>query len=90
MLAEVQTYWRTSRDLGLSVEDARLCYLELGRLQEQEYIQPVYALSLRLSNQDNDETRTVEHYVPAAVNGIGTLMPRDAGPPRAGRSQYGG
>jgi hypothetical protein len=80
VLSEVERYWGRRRDRGLTVEDARLGYVELGRLQAQDYLQPVYALSLRLSDDENGESRTAEHYVPAAVNGIGTLMPRDPGP----------
>ncbi|WP_396913919.1 hypothetical protein [Mycolicibacterium sp.] len=85
VVAEVETYWRAERNRGLTIEDARLCYLELGRLQEQQFIQPVYALSLRLTNRENDEVRTAEHYAAAAVNGIGALMPSDFGPPTQDR-----
>jgi len=87
VLSEVETYWEISFDSGLTVEDARLGYLELGRLEKQEFIQPVYGLSLRLSSQENDEVRTVEHYVTAATNGIGALMPSDSGPASQGRSK---
>jgi hypothetical protein len=80
VLSEVEAYWRRSRDDGLTVDDARLGYVELGRLQAQEYIQPAFALSLRLSDAENGEARTVEHYVAAATNRIGTLMPDDPEP----------
>ena len=85
-LSEVERYWGRSRDQGLTVEDTRLGYLEFGRLQYQEFIQPVYAMSLGLSDDENGESRTVEHYVPAAVNRIGTLMPQDSGPQGRARS----
>jgi hypothetical protein len=80
VLSEVEAYWRRSRDDGLTVDDARLGYVEFGRLQAQEYIQPAFALSLRLSDAENGEARTVEHYVAAATNRIGTLMPDDPEP----------
>jgi hypothetical protein len=86
VLSEVEGYWGRTRDQGLTVEAARLGYVEFGRLQYQEYIQPAYALSLRFSDDENGETRTVEHYVPAAGNRIGTLMPDSPGP-RAGDRQ---
>jgi hypothetical protein len=81
VLAEVEDYWHMRRDEGLDVDDARLCYVELGRLEEQEYVQPAYALSLTLHDHANGEDRTVDHYVVAATNGIGTFMPTDFGPP---------
>jgi hypothetical protein len=87
VLSEVEGYWRRSRDDGLTVADVRLGYLELGRLQPQEYIQPAFALSLRLSDAENGEARTVEHYVAAAANRIGTLMADDPGP--QGQLRYG-
>ncbi|MBF6213697.1 hypothetical protein IU433_28420 [Nocardia puris] len=80
VLGEVEDYWHLSRDSGFLVRDAHFGYLEFGRLQEQEYIQPVYTLDLRLPDQDNEETRTVQHVVPAAVNGVGPLMPQATGP----------
>ena len=88
VLAEVAEYWHRRRDEGLDIDDARLCYVELGRLEEQEYVQPAYALSLTLHNQINGEDRTVDHYAIAATNGIGTLMPIDLGPDSQGRSTY--
>ncbi|HEX5729203.1 hypothetical protein [Microbacterium sp.] len=86
VIAEVEGYWRARFGDMLDIDDARLCYVELGRLEDQEYIQPAYALSLTLRNQVNGEERTVEHYVLAATNGIGTLMPTDLGPPSARRT----
>jgi hypothetical protein len=79
VLSEVEDYWGLRRDEGFTIEDARLGYLELGRLQEQEVIQPVYVLGLRLAGGGNgegaDPERRVEHVVPAAENGLGPLMP---------------
>ncbi|MFJ2102872.1 hypothetical protein ACIOHR_37600 [Streptomyces anulatus] len=80
VLSEVEGYWRLRRGEGLDVEDARLGYLELGRLQEQEVIQPVYVLGLRLAGGGSgsappDADRRIEHVVPAATNRVGTLMP---------------
>ena len=80
VLAETEAYWGRRLNSGLEVIDARLGYLELGRLEAQEFIQPAYILSLTLDNQDDAEIRTVEHYVAAAANGIGNLMPTDNGP----------
>ncbi|MFD4181077.1 hypothetical protein [Rhodococcus sp. NPDC058514] len=88
VLAEVEEYWHRRRDEGLDIDDARQCYVELGRLEEQEYVQPAYALSLTLHDQINGEVRTVDHYAIAATNGIGTLMPIDLGPDPQGRSTY--
>lgn len=85
VMAEVAEYWGRPRGRGLTVEDARLGYVELGRLQEQEFIQPAYVLSLRLADDEGGATRTVEHFVPAAVNGIGEFMPRGSGPEQAPR-----
>lgn len=85
VLGVVEEYWGVERDRGLAVDDARLAYLEFGRLQEQEYIQPVYVLDLSLSNPGNGDARTVQHCVPAAVNSVGDVMPVDSGPPPQGR-----
>lgn len=75
-LSEVEQHWKARYEQDFSVEDARLRYLELGRLQRQELMEPVYVLSLRFKNHENGEARRVEHFVSAATNGTGRLMPQ--------------
>lgn len=87
VLREVESYWHRTREQGLEVRGVRIGYLELGRLVEQTYIQPVYALDLLLPDQENGDPRTVEHFVAAATNNLGGLMPTDPGPPSRGRQE---
>lgn len=75
VLAEVEAHWTVGFGETLFVDDARLCYVELGRLEDQSYIQPAYALSLRLPRHAFGQDRTVEEYVPAAINSPGPLLP---------------
>lgn len=86
VIAETEAYWGRRLGGGLEINEARVGYVELGRLETQEYIQPAYLLSLTLDNQDAAGSRTVEHYVPAATNNTGQLMPTADGPPSGGRS----
>ena len=74
-LAEVEDHWNVKFGETLFVDDARLCYVELGRLEDQSYIQPAYALSLRLPRHAFGQDRTVEEYVVAAINSPGPLLP---------------
>jgi hypothetical protein len=77
VLGEIQSYWNTPLDTDLvTIEDLQIGYLELGRLQRQTIMQPVYVLTLRLANQENGAVRHIEHFVHAAKNGIGPLMPQ--------------
>jgi hypothetical protein len=80
VIAETEAYWGRRLDRGLSVRDVRVGYVELGRLATQEFIQPAYVLSLTLDNADDAASRTIEHYVAAATNNTGDLMPSDSGP----------
>jgi len=80
VLAEVESYWGRPLGSGLAIGDVRVAYVELGRLEPQEFIQPAYCLTLTLDNRDDAASRTVNHYVAAATNNTGELMPRDRGP----------
>ncbi|MBT2545809.1 hypothetical protein J7E99_35350 [Streptomyces sp. ISL-44] len=78
VLTETEDHLRLRRDSDFTVEDARSGYLELGRLQEQTVIQPVYVLALRLGgpNREPEEPeRRIEHAIPAALNNIAPLVP---------------
>lgn len=84
VLAETEGYLGLRHNEEFVIEDARMGYLELGRLQEQDVIQPVYVLALRLGNGRAAPERRVEHAVPAAVNGVGPLLP----PPDPALTRY--
>ncbi|NUS56985.1 MAG: hypothetical protein HOV66_19330 [Streptomycetaceae bacterium] len=82
VLGELDTFWGPFFGGTYTIDDVRLGYLELGRLEEQDVIQPVYAIDLNLSGGGGgdgdpipDSARLVQHVTPAAVNGIGPLMP---------------
>jgi hypothetical protein len=76
VLREVQNYWNASVGDEIIVEKANLAYLELDRLQTQKLIQPVYVIRLRFARQKHEGARFVEHYVTAATNGVGPVMPQ--------------
>ncbi|WP_190186585.1 hypothetical protein [Streptomyces cirratus] len=78
VLTETEDHLRMRRDSDFTVAQARSGYLELGRLQEQAVIQPVYVLALRLGGRNRgreEPERRIEHVVPAALNNIGPLVP---------------
>jgi hypothetical protein len=75
VLDEIQQYWKKPLGTELVVEQVRLGYLELGRLQPQNIMQPVYLLVLRFGKGENGATHRIEHFVHAAQNGSGDIMP---------------
>ncbi|MFG2770680.1 hypothetical protein [Streptomyces sp. NPDC048350] len=78
VLAETEDHLHLRLDSDFTVEEARSGYLELGRLQEQTVIQPVYVLALRLGGrlrEPGEPERRMEHAVPAALNNAGPVMP---------------
>jgi hypothetical protein len=60
VLAETEEHLRLRRDSGFTVDGARSGYLELGRLEEQTVIQPVYVLALRLGGPVRERGRGQE------------------------------
>jgi hypothetical protein len=87
VLTATERYWRRGLRQGLEVRDARLAFVELGRLQEQAFLQPCYALALELADRESGQVRTVDHYEPAAVNGTGPVMPDTPEAPAAPRNR---
>ncbi|WP_328876369.1 hypothetical protein OHT76_43560 [Streptomyces sp. NBC_00287] len=81
VLAELDAYWGPWFGGTYTIEDVQLGYLELGRLEEQEIIQPVYAIDLNLAGGGGSDDAVpeseflVQHLTPAAQNGFGPLMP---------------
>ncbi|MFE7649759.1 hypothetical protein [Streptomyces phaeoluteigriseus] len=81
VLAELEAYWGPWFGGTYTIEGVQLGYQELGRLEEQEVIQPVYAIDLDLAGGGGGEDAVpeseflVQHLTPAAQNGFGPLMP---------------
>lgn len=82
---EVQKHWGLTFGQELVLEDVRFGYAELDRTQYQDLIQPVYVLDMRIQNT-KDGRRRCEHFVTAAVNGVGRLMPPFRAKPQATRT----
>ncbi|OEJ23470.1 hypothetical protein AR457_02055 [Streptomyces agglomeratus] len=78
VLTETEDHLRLRRDSDFTVEEARAGYLELGRLQQQTVIQPVYVLALRLGGTHREPAepeRRIQHAIPAALNNVAPLVP---------------
>ena len=64
----------------IEVTDLRLGYFELGWYDEQEYLQPAYVVSVRLSGPDPRVRMNATVPFAAAVNAVGPIEPVQ--PPR--------
>ena len=75
VLEDVRAYWNPQDTNTITVTELQLAYFEDGRMTEQQVIQPVFCLDLNIQPVRGGELTRVRHYVPAATNGIGSLMP---------------
>jgi hypothetical protein len=75
-LDDVVKHWGRSGHGSIVVEEARVGYFELGWEHAQRYLQPAYIMPLKIVSPDRRFVMKSEHVLPAAANGIGTLMPR--------------
>jgi hypothetical protein len=75
VLEDARAYWNPQNRNTITVTDLRLAYVENGRMSEQQIIQPAFCLDLNIQPARGGELTRVRHYVPAATNGIGSLMP---------------
>ena len=75
-LKDVVNHWGRSGYGRIIVEEVRVGYFELGWEHAQRYLQPAYIMPLTIISNNGRFVMRSEHVIPAAVNGIGTLMPR--------------
>jgi len=73
-LEEASRIWERRGIREVEVSEIRFCYFELGRDDEQRYLQPAYIILATLIGSD-ERIRTGDVVViPAAVNGVGRLV----------------
>jgi hypothetical protein len=92
VLDELSDYWGPWFGGTYTIEDVQLGYLEHGPLEEQDVIQPVFAIDLALTgggggDGEPDTGYRVQHLTPAAQNGIGPLMPSPEPPEELTRQE---
>jgi hypothetical protein len=75
VLEDARAYWNPQNRNNITVTDLRLAYFENGRMSEQQIIQPTFCLDLDIQPARGGDIIKVTHYVPAATNCIGSIMP---------------
>jgi hypothetical protein len=76
---EARRIWDKRGIAEVEIGEVRFCYYEMGRNDEQRYLQPAYLILATLVGRDG-RIRTGDIYVtPAAANSVGRIVPP---PPR--------